>query len=366
MFDLLENSPDAVNIYEKWIEKIPHERVDVSIKSYKGVNLDDPDQRDRLLFPLFRFNMNVIDFWLSNVVYPHELKIFEKKLMCTAWDLCSDQLKHRVTGFSGTNDTQNTLPITIAQSDLPELNNTNEEMRQTLLDRRNRVYKNKNNITGKNILQELVRLEIPVLLDSGALMLELNNKEVAIEWLKLAPNCSAAVYFDENDTLQTIDHNGIVTEFDYSVYRDDLSNCVVYLDDVHTRGTDLKFPPDSMACVTLSGKEILYIFRTSIDSIGSIQIIRKKMPSDKLYSHHQRFTPFQVTLLETNWCNRACVCVNCEQPNRFYSGRQMKQTFDCESYHDNVMLRANTLCSSLKITAVSLKHQTCHIGRRAH
>lgn len=244
--------PDAANIYAKWIEGIPTEQLP-SIDSYSGVNLDDPDQRDGLLFPLLKHNMNVVDFWLSNFVFPQELKIFEKKLMCTAWDLCSDHLKHQVTGFSGTNDTKNVLPISIAQNDLDELENTNTKMRQTLLELRNSVYEKPGNMSGKQIIQELVQLNIPVLLDSGALMLELNNKEVAMEWLNRATNRDAAVYFDEHNILQTIDRNGVMAELDYSVYREDLSNCVVYLDDAHTRGTDLKFPPNCRACVTLSG-----------------------------------------------------------------------------------------------------------------
>lgn len=217
------------------------------------MNLDDSDQRDGQLFPLLRFNMDVIDFWLSNVVFPHELKIFEKKLMCTAWDLCSDHFNHRVTGFSGTNDTKNILPLSIEQKDLKELENTNQEMRKILLNEKNYVYEKPGNMSGKQILEKLAELKIPVLLDSGALMLELNNQQVAVEWLKLATDCNAAIYFDEHDTLQTIDRNNTVAEFDYSVYREDLSKCVVYLDDAHTRGTDLKFPPDWRACVTLSG-----------------------------------------------------------------------------------------------------------------
>lgn len=207
MFSILEDSPDKANIYSKWINSIPKNRVDSSIVSYNGINLDDPEQRDGILFPLFRRNMNVIDFWLSNVVYPQELKVFKRKLMCTAWDLCSDNLKHKVTGFSGTNDTKDILPVTISQNDLDELQNTNAEMRQILLNPRNSVYNSPANMSGMEILQELVDRDIRVLLDSGALMLELNNKQTAIEWLKLALDCNAAVYFDENDTLQTVDRN---------------------------------------------------------------------------------------------------------------------------------------------------------------
>lgn len=242
-------------IYENWIRSISPELIDASIKSYSGVNLDDAYQRDTLLFPLLRFNMHVIDFWLSRVVFSHEAKSFEKKLMSTSWDLCSDQYDHRVTGFSGTNDTKNVLPMTVAQNDLEKLENTNEEMKKILLQRENQTYQSlPANVSGKDILTQLTESGIRVLLDSGALMLELTNEEVAVWWLNEAENeIHAAVYFDSHDILQTIDRNGIITEFDCSVYRENLSDCVVYLDDVHTRGTDLKFPLNWKACVTLSG-----------------------------------------------------------------------------------------------------------------
>lgn len=254
VFDVLDRMHDSTAIYEKWVCSLPSASVDQTIASYNGVNLEDPNQRDGLLFPLLRFNMNVIDFWLSNMVYPQKLKIFKKKLMCTAWVLCNHQLAHKVTGFSGTNDTKNILPAPITQNDLAELENTNEEMRKTLLQPRNYPYKRlPANVSGKQILRDLVAVGIPVLLDSGALMLELNNKEVAFEWLQLTSHYDAALYFDERDSLQTIDRQGGVIQFEYSVYRENLAKCVVYLDDAHTRGTDLKFPMDWKACVTLSG-----------------------------------------------------------------------------------------------------------------
>lgn len=180
MFDILVNSQNAAAVYEKWIQSISSELIDKSIQSYSGINLDNPKQRDSILFPLLRFNMHVIDFWLSNVVFPHEMKIFEYKLMCTAWDLCSEHLNHHLTGFSGTNDTKNILPLTCKQNDLPELEKTNENMRKVLLQSENQAYESLlANVSAKQIIANLVERKIPVLLDSGAIMLELNNKEVA-------------------------------------------------------------------------------------------------------------------------------------------------------------------------------------------
>lgn len=145
--------------------------------------------------------------------------------------------------------------MTVAQNDLEKLENTNEEMEKILLLPENQTYKSlPANVSGKDILTELTKCGIRVLLDSGALMLELANEEVAVWWLNEAKQeIHAAVYFDSHDILQTIDRNGIITEFDCSVYRENLNDCVVYLDDVHTRGTDLKFPLNWKACVTLSG-----------------------------------------------------------------------------------------------------------------
>lgn len=88
MFEALKKEPGASQIYEKWIESIATELRDPSIETYSGVNLDDKNQRDCLLFPLLRHNTLVIDFWLSKCVFPIEAKTFDKKLMCSAWDLC--------------------------------------------------------------------------------------------------------------------------------------------------------------------------------------------------------------------------------------------------------------------------------------
>lgn len=85
------------------------------------------------LFSMLRYNMNVIGFWLSTKAYPREAKTIENKLKCTTWDLCSKSLKHCVTGFSSTNDTENILSLPVAQNDLNSLQQTNERLLKTLL-----------------------------------------------------------------------------------------------------------------------------------------------------------------------------------------------------------------------------------------
>lgn len=256
MFDVLKADTNAGKFhYEKWIGTIPTRLRDPSIETYSGINLEDPSQRNDRLFPMLRYNMNVIDFWLSTKVYKREAKTFEKKLICTAWDLSSESLKHRLTGFSGTNDTQNILPLPVAQNDLQCLQQTNEKLLETLLRPENeKYYALPANVSANYILQKLVYDVIPALFDAGALMLELSNEQMAREWLKIAKSTfDAAIFFDSNDVLQTIDRNGVIVELDSSVYRDNLSRCLVYVDDAHIRGTDLKFPDKWRGCVTLSG-----------------------------------------------------------------------------------------------------------------
>lgn len=256
VFKILEQQQNSGEIYEGWIRSVSHQLVDESIQSYTGVNLSDPKQRNELVFPLFKHNMYVIDYWLSNLVFPREAKTFEHKLMCTAWDLVSDNFTHTVSGFSGTNDTKNILPLPITQNDLKELEQTNDNVRNILLRDENSGYNRlPANVRGLEILMKLSKANIPVLLDAGACMLELNNEQVARQWLNFVDPAKfdATVYFNTNDVLMTVDRNGIITEYDYSVYRNKLDRCLVYLDDGHTRGTDLKFPLNWKACVTLSG-----------------------------------------------------------------------------------------------------------------
>ena len=89
-----------------------------------------------------------------------------------------------------------------------------------------------------------------LLLDAGALMTDLSNKQVALEWLELVKNAEAAVYFNEND-LMIVDRQRNETFFEMSPYKFQLDRCVIYLDDTHTRGTDLKIPKGFIGTVTL-------------------------------------------------------------------------------------------------------------------
>jgi hypothetical protein len=95
---------------------------------------------------------------------------------------------------------------------------------------------------------------IRVILDVGAQIL-LKNKTVAEILLELGGKTDsspqAVVYFDDHDELivQKQDHSTELLLF--SPFANQLGKCFVYLDEAHTRGTDLKLPLGSRAAVTL-------------------------------------------------------------------------------------------------------------------
>ena len=108
------------------------------------------------------------------------------------------------------------------------------------------------------ILDRIVESNACVLLDVGALMVDMGNRDVATKWLAKLINrheIEAAIYFDDDNQIMAIDRSGRSGPLHLSPFHQQMSRCVVYLDDVHTRGTDLKIPRGSHACVTL-GKGI--------------------------------------------------------------------------------------------------------------
>ncbi|KAG6852418.1 hypothetical protein C0991_012190, partial [Blastosporella zonata] len=113
-FELLFKLDDPPLEYNQWVSG--QDQIPLSFRDIKGINLDDHDQRKSILGPLFRKNKAVVDFYLSNVVFPRYAKQFPKKLSTSSWDLA--ETKGQVTtGFSGTNDNRYLLPTSIEQDD---------------------------------------------------------------------------------------------------------------------------------------------------------------------------------------------------------------------------------------------------------
>lgn len=157
------------------------------------------------------------------------------------------------TGFSGTNDGQYLLPTSIKQHDPLDQLSTAAKVLSYLLQEESRDYCCIEGRSTEAFMQLLVAQdpEIRVLLDVGAQMLEMQNPALAKYWLDIAPSLKAVVYFDDSDQLMVMARDGSTELLVSSSFADQLEHCAVYLDDVHTRGTDLKLPLNTRAAITL-------------------------------------------------------------------------------------------------------------------
>jgi hypothetical protein len=212
------------------------------------------------VFPALRYSKNAVDYYLTHLVFPKQCKQFPQKLSASGWDLGASKT-HPTTGFSGTNDTSHLLPLDMKHLDLPSQNYTNAQVLLYLLQDETSVKHlppctNTAISDGEYLLTVVQGLEsdVRVILDCGASILELNNREVAKTWLRMRDsNVEAVVYF-EDEQLSVLDSTGHIESFQTSTYAKQLDLCIVYLDESHTRGTDLKLPRDYRAVVTLGAQ----------------------------------------------------------------------------------------------------------------
>ncbi|KAJ7089853.1 hypothetical protein B0H15DRAFT_839505, partial [Mycena belliarum] len=251
---LTSDNPEAQ--YEHWVEGI--DELPATLSHLRGLNLDDFEQKNSHIFPRLRYNKAVIDFYLSECVFPKEAREFPYKLSTNAWDLAKSK-ERLTTGFSGTNDNRYLLPLSIEQLDQESQRHTNTQVLEYILQPENRSVLCTDHDDAEGLLKRVVQQQPPVmvLLDVGAQVLELQNEEVARKWLELDRrlNVEAAVYFDSScDEIRVILRDGRIQSLASSLYKTQLQKTLVYLDEAHTRGTDFRFPAGTRGVVTLGPK----------------------------------------------------------------------------------------------------------------
>ncbi|KAL6891856.1 hypothetical protein GGI43DRAFT_200758 [Trichoderma evansii] len=238
-----------------------------SLQLWNFINLDDESQM-RLLWEHLRRTQVVTDYYMNNFVFPDHARQFTIKLQASAWDIPQatkpkTTLSARTTGFSGTNDNRYLLPMTIQQEDLPDLLQTNAEVLSYLLQPRNRKYavlvdRNRRRLNERNMLIELSKRDIRVLIDAGAYILEMGNRDLARLWLDVdKKKAQAAVYFRADNSAWVTFKDPAKRDAPLLSTRlaNDLRGCIVYFDEAHTRGVDLKLPEDAQAALTLALKQ---------------------------------------------------------------------------------------------------------------
>lgn len=174
-FELLIKLDNPSLEYEKWVKR-GNDDIPVMLRQLIGVNMKDTQGFTSDVVPIYRHNQAVIDFFLSKVVFPRDAKEFPSKLGTSGWDLV-EQKANFTTGFSGTNDNSDLLPLSITQSDPVNQLQTNAQVLGYLLQPENDRYictqgADGQQCSAKEFLASLTRTaelkEVRVLLDVGA------------------------------------------------------------------------------------------------------------------------------------------------------------------------------------------------------
>lgn len=255
---LVLRADDPASEYDRWVggtASLPPE-----LRSWNLINIEDQGQISAI-WELLRFKRSIVHHYMNSFIFPDHAKYFTVKMHDSGWDLplftAGSKQSARTTGFSGTNDNKKLLPLNIRQDDLPSLKQTSAEVLTYLLLERNRRFvvtaHAKMRWNERDLLSHLKTHNLRLLIDAGAYILEMSNEQLALEWLDIDLEAKAAVYFDSNSKAW-VRYRGrkdpialLATPF-----ASNLDDCVVYLDQAHTRGVDLKFSKHTCGALTLA------------------------------------------------------------------------------------------------------------------
>ncbi|KAF5988514.1 hypothetical protein FCOIX_423 [Fusarium coicis] len=253
----ISNSEDPPSHYQRFTSS---QHLPGNLQHWHLLEMEDEAQIT-LLWRHLRFEKHVVNHFMNNFAFPQHAKQFGVKLQASAWDipLLSESMERQgmTTGFSGTNDNKKILPRTIRQDDLPSLVQTNAEVLVHILEPRNQrcfqaVDQHGRHLNEIGILELLRSNGIKILIDAGAQILEMENHQLAAAWLDVYHEAQGAVYFDKNSRIMVrARFQKTPVPLLASSFADNLDKCVVYIDEAHTRGTDLKLPIYAQGAVTL-------------------------------------------------------------------------------------------------------------------
>ena len=252
----LDREEAKVDVYNSWVAAAHIEHVDSSIREYVGINNKDATQKKTMVIPFLTRHTEAVNFYLNHITFPNEANEFQNKLLVNSWSITPVERRLKVTGFSGTNDTRHLLPGSTKQDDLPQLKHTNAFVCDLVCGDENNKYAvlDYQPMTGENIITDIVAMTPPIntIIDAGALVLDLTNEKFALLWLKKRLDKKGVVFFDGENQLRVMSRQHRVScKLELSAFADDLSECLVYLDHAHCRGTDLRMVKGTVAAVTL-------------------------------------------------------------------------------------------------------------------
>lgn len=167
------------------------------------------------------------------------------------------------------------------------------------------------NLDTQSLLKVLTKMKSKprVLLDVGAQVIDSTNLDLAQSWLIhywSDEKTQAVVFFNDQDEIMVLDKKGEIQELQTSPYADQMDQCLVYLDEAHTRGIDLRLPADYQAAVTLGAnvtKDRLVKACMRMRKLGKGQSVVFLIPQDieqeiRLICNHDKTTPFRFTVFD--------------------------------------------------------------------
>jgi len=260
VFERLSLSDGGEKEYQGWIECATGSNP-LIFGRLSAINIKDRDRCASEVYPHVRYLKPAVDYYLAEILFAKEMREYPQKLSESGWSIAETR-PNPTTGFSGTSDMKYLLPLGVQSLDLEKQRHTNASVLNCLLRPENTVqdiYPTSHSPHEPPSALGLLRRiaegtpHIRVIIDVGAQIMELDNAEVARHWLAMVPaaSASAAIFFDSSEELCVVARDGTTEAFLTSSYAVNIGACLVFLDEAHTRGTDLRLPDDYRAAVTL-------------------------------------------------------------------------------------------------------------------
>ncbi|KAL1599546.1 hypothetical protein SLS60_007349 [Paraconiothyrium brasiliense] len=237
-FTYLLRSDQADIEYGFWVQDA--DQLPEAFHHLSNINTEDRHQCVTEVFPSLRYSKAAIDYFLSRIIFAKEIREFPNKLSASGWDLGAVKA-NPTTGFSGTNDSKNLLPLSVHHLDLDAQRGTNAMVLQCILQPdasepqntvqlvSNRTEADDTDSDGEHLLSivDSMSPRVQVILDVGAQIIDLDNSQVAQKWLAMTSEdiAKAALYFNDDDELMVLDRTGRVEALQISPFFKRLHEC---------------------------------------------------------------------------------------------------------------------------------------------
>ena len=261
LLELPQGRKDGV--YRAWLESVrPQYENDDKFNTIDSIGKLDlsNEVQSQYCFEVFAYCKETINFFLLNMVYPHDTISYPSRLTCSPWDLVA----HRPTiGFSGTNDTAQLLPLYIEQREpaIDSVRATNGLMIDRIIKHASTIiHMNGNTNIWEDCITIAVNEKMDAIIDTGCLLAEAGDlKNCALKIADLITTHQSykkGVMYFANDgwvVMNLRENNRIFSKLESSLND---SDCFVIFDEARCIGSDMKLNINARAAQTL-GKGLL-------------------------------------------------------------------------------------------------------------